>query len=54
MSDEPCCSCHINPPCHYCMDMFECTFCGTLQNPGEYADDDQLEQKICTKCWEQG
>ena len=29
------CSCHINPPCSYCMEKEECSNCGELGHPDD-------------------
>lgn len=29
------CSCHINPPCNYCTELYECKECGKLKHPDE-------------------
>lgn len=48
------CTCHINPPCSYCMEKEECIICGELVHPDEAiyiqkAADDECGP-ICEEC----
>lgn len=50
------CTCHINPPCSYCMAKEACIVCGELVHPDEAeyiqkAADDEYGP-ICQKCFE--
>ena len=50
------CTCHINPPCGYCLEKVECCICGGLVHPDEAlyiqksADDES--GPICDECAE--
>lgn len=57
MSHESGCSCHINPPCSYCMEKEECIICGELVHPSEAfyvqtAADDEYGPFCSKKCKE--
>lgn len=48
------CTCHINPPCSWCADKYECVECGELKHPSEsepnyYPGTDTYE---CARCVE--
>lgn len=47
------CSCHISPPCGYCMDKYECIKCGEFKHPDE-SEEHQVnnEGSVCNECWE--
>lgn len=56
MSDIQC-SCHINPPCSYCMEKEACIVCGEPVHPDEAeyiqkAADDEYGP-LCQKCYEE-
>lgn len=40
-----CCSCHITPPCSWCVECYECEKCGEIRHPSEYE-----EGPICRVC----
>jgi hypothetical protein len=43
------CSCHINPPCSYCVETYECQKCGEIKHP----DDSPIEEgELCSECFE--
>ncbi|MCO1599854.1 hypothetical protein [Desulfosporosinus nitroreducens] len=47
------CTCHINPPCSYCLEKLECRGCGDLVHPddADYIQDDCQEVgPFCEKC----
>ena len=48
------CTCHINPPCSYCIEKVECCVCGDLVHPdeAEYIQKaaDDVSGPICKKC----
>lgn len=46
------CSCHISPPCNYCMETFECSGCGQLVHPDEGDRHDVEDGTFCDKCFE--
>jgi hypothetical protein len=50
------CSCHISPPCNYCMEKYECCRCGEFKHPSDsspyQAGTD--ERLLCTECFEGG
>ena len=55
MSDE--CTCHIDPPCSYCMEKVECCICDKLVHPDEalYLQEsaDDASGPICDRCVEE-
>jgi hypothetical protein len=49
MSD--CCSCHINPPCNYCVESYECVSCNEIKHPDEAGENFTLDGDIfCDDC----
>lgn len=51
------CSCHINPPCHYCENSVYCNKCGErtcsfyeLQNMQEESPEITMDNILCDKC----
>lgn len=45
------CSCHINPPCNYCLDQFECGGCHKLKNQSEDGINYILDDPFCDYCF---
>ena len=50
------CSCHINPPCSYCMAKEECVGCGELIHPDDSFEiqkaADDAYGPLCKKCYD--
>ncbi len=44
------CSCHINPPCHYCAICYECEGCGKIRHPEEDGVNYICDQVLCDYC----
>lgn len=51
MSDllDGCCSCHISPPCSYCVDTYECADCGARVEVAEQ-EEKAVNEEVCTDC----
>ena len=51
------CSCHINPPCSYCIEKVDCIVCGELVHPDEAHDvqtaADDMYGPLCQKCYDE-
>jgi hypothetical protein len=41
------CSCHINPPCDYCLECRECVVCGNIKHETEMEYLDELDEYHC-------
>lgn len=46
------CSCHINPPCSYCISSYECFECGEIRNSDEHGIVIKRGEHLCTQCFE--
>lgn len=48
------CSCHINPPCNWCVESYECGGCGKIRHPQEHGQsfDTEYESCYCDSCLE--
>jgi hypothetical protein len=49
------CSCHINPPCSYCVETYECRGCGELKHPQQHGQwwHAGTSDYYCDRCSEQ-
>lgn len=46
------CSCHVNPPCGYCEQMYECDECGEIRHPEQHGINLIRGLLICDNCVE--
>lgn len=46
------CSCHINPPCGYCEQTYECDNCGRLKHPDDNGLNVVEDKVYCDSCFE--
>lgn len=49
------CSCHISPPCSYCLESWECALCIEIEHPdegGELFDETENSDQefMCSRC----
>jgi hypothetical protein len=50
------CSCHINPPCSYCLEKYECARCKEVIHPSESEPiyhEEGMPDATCSNCAEE-
>jgi hypothetical protein len=46
------CSCHISPPCSYCLETYECAVCNEIKHPDD-SDPTWVDgEPTCSECKE--
>lgn len=45
------CSCHINPPCNYCLEKYECEICHEFKHPDDDGQNGFGDLVVCDECF---